>query len=113
MSFLIANAVAEGTAAAAATAPANPFAPMIMFGGMLLIFYFLMWRPQSKRAKEHKQILESLAKGDEVQMSGGLLGKIVKVEDQYVVLEIADNVEVKVQKNTIAATLPKGTLKSI
>jgi preprotein translocase subunit YajC len=109
MSFFIANAFAEG----AATAPANPFGPMIMFGGMLLIFYFLMWRPQSKRAKEHKQLLESLAKGDEVQMSGGILGKIIKVEAQYVVLEIADKVEVKVQKSTIAAMLPKGTLKSI
>lgn len=109
MSFFISEALAEGAAAA----PANPFAPMIMFGGMLLIFYFLMWRPQSKRAKEHKQVLETLAKGDEVQMSGGLLGKIVKVEEQYVVLEIADKVEVKVQKSTIAATLPKGTLKSI
>ncbi len=104
------------TASAAAATPAGQQSPafsFVMLGGMLVIFYFLLWRPQNKRAKEHKALIESLSKGDEVVMSGGLLGRINKVDDHYVALEIANNVEVKVQKSAIVATLPKGTMKAI
>ncbi|HKK55394.1 MAG TPA: preprotein translocase subunit YajC [Marinobacter sp.] len=86
---------------------------IIFFAGFILIFYFLIWRPQSKRTKEHKALMEGLNKGDEVVISGGVAGKISKVTDDFIVLEVADNVEVKVQKVAVAAALPKGTLKEI
>ncbi len=108
MSFFISEALAAPTAA-----EQSPMGPFIMLGGMLLIFYFFLWRPQSKRQKEHKMLIEQMGKGDEVVISGGLLGKVVRVDEQYAVLEIANNVQVKVQKASVAATLPKGTLKAI
>ncbi|MEC9387995.1 MAG: preprotein translocase subunit YajC [Pseudomonadota bacterium] len=86
---------------------------IIVFAGFILIFYFLIWRPQSKRAKEHKALMSGLNKGDEVVTSGGVAGKITKVTDDFIVLEVADNVEMKVQKVAVAAALPKGTLKDI
>ena len=78
-----------------------------------LVFYFIVWRPQSKRANEHKELVSSLNKGDEVVTNGGMLGKITKVDDHYIAVEIADKVEIKVQKGAVAAALPKGTIKSI
>ena len=81
----------------------------VLFGGM----YFLMIRPQSKRAKEHSNLLAGLVKGDEVVTTGGLVGKINKVVDQFLILIIAEGVEVTVQKQAVAFVLPKGTLKSI
>ena len=86
---------------------------VIFFAGFILIFYFLIWRPQSKRAKEHKALMSGLNKGDEVVTSGGVAGKITKVTDDFIVVEVADNVEIKVQKVAVAAALPKGTLKDI
>ena len=86
---------------------------IIFFAGFILIFYLLIWRPQSKRAKEHKALMSGLNKGDEIVTSGGVAGKITKVTDDFLVVEIADNVEVKVQKVAVAAALPKGTLKDI
>lgn len=78
-----------------------------------LVFYFIVWRPQSKRTKEHRELVTGLAKGDEVVTNGGLIGKITKVDDQFILLEVTDNVELKVQKGAVAAALPKGTIKSI
>src|SRR5690606_13008546 len=86
---------------------------VIFFAGFILIFYFLIWRPQSKRAKEHKELMSGLNKGDEVVTSGGVAGRITKVADDFIVLEVADNVEIKVQKVAVGAALPKGTLKDI
>lgn len=86
---------------------------IIFFAGFILIFYLLIWRPQSKRAKEHKALMSGLNKGDEIVTSGGVAGKITKVTDDFIVVEIADNVEVKVQKVAVATALPKGTLKDI
>ncbi len=80
---------------------------------MIVVFYFLLIRPQQKRAKEHQQLVNELAKGDEVITAGGILGKITKVDENYAVVEIADNMEIKLQKSSIQSTLPKGTLKSI
>jgi preprotein translocase subunit YajC len=101
------SAFAEGEA------PAAGFEQLIFLGGFVLIFYFLLWRPQSKRAKEHKNLLGGLEKGSEVVTSGGIVGKITKVSDEFVVLKVGDNVEFPVQKQAIAAALPKGTIKSI
>lgn len=86
---------------------------LILFGGMIVLFYLILWRPQSKRAKEHKDLIGSIAKGDEVMTSGGVLGKVVRVDEDYLALEVADGVELKLQKSSIAAALPKGTIKQI
>jgi len=79
---------------------------------LFVLLYFLMIRPQMKRAKEHKVMTEALQKGDEVVTGGGVLGRITKVGGNYVTLEIADNVEIQVQKAAIQTLLPKGTIKS-
>jgi preprotein translocase subunit YajC len=86
---------------------------ILMLGGFLLIFYFMLIRPQSKRAKEHQALVSSIAKDDEVVVNGGILGKVIRITDQFVVVSIADGVEMKVQKQAVSASIPKGTLKSI
>jgi preprotein translocase subunit YajC len=80
---------------------------------MLVVLYFLMVRPQMKRAKEHKTLLDSLQKGDEVVTVGGVLGRISKLNENYVTLEIAHSVEVQVQRPAVQVLLPKGTIKNI
>lgn len=112
MSFLIPAAYADAAAPAAA-GPAGSGFEWVFLIGFLVIFYLMIWRPQAKRAKEHKNLLGSLQKGDEVVTSGGIAGKVTKVTDDFVVIEVSDNVELKFQKQAIAATLPKGTLKAI
>ena len=90
------------------------FLPIIL---MFVVLYFLMIRPQMKRAKEHKTMLEALQKGDEVVTAGGILGRVVKVGDAYVTLEVASRgdaaVEMNLQKSAVQTLLPKGTIKSI
>ena len=113
MSFLIPAAYADAAAPAAAAGPVGTGFEWVFLVGFLVIFYLMIWRPQAKRAKEHKNLLGGLQKGDEVVTSGGIIGKVTKVTDDFVVVEISDNVELKFQKQAIAATLPKGTLKSI
>ncbi|MDD1967167.1 preprotein translocase subunit YajC [Pseudomonas abietaniphila] len=112
MSFFISNAMADAAAPAAA-GPAGSGFEWIFLVGFLVIFYLMIWRPQAKRAKEQKNLLGNLQKGDEVVTSGGIAGKINKVTDDFVVIEVSDTVELKIQKGAIAATLPKGTLKAI
>ena len=80
---------------------------------MFVVLYFVMIRPQMKRAKEHKTMVESLQKGDEVIAAGGIVGRIMRITDNYVTLEIADKVEVRVQRPAIQLALPKGTIKGI
>ena len=80
---------------------------------MFVVLYFLMIRPQMKRAKEHKQMVEALQKGDEVVTAGGVLGRISEMGEAYVTLEIAPNVEISVQRGSVQTLLPKGTLKSL
>ncbi len=102
------------TTAYAAGAPADAgFINILFLGGFVLIFYFLLWRPQSKRRKEHQTLMGSLSKGDEVVTSGGLVGQIKKVEDDFLKIQVAANMELRVQKSAVSATLPKGTLKSL
>jgi preprotein translocase subunit YajC len=86
------------------------FLPIIL---MFVLLYFLMIRPQMKRAKEQKQMIEALQKGDEVITAGGVLGRITRIADAYVSVEIAPNTEISVQKAAVQTVLPKGTLKSI
>lgn len=86
---------------------------LLFLGGFVLIFYFLLWRPQSKRRKEHQALMSGLEKGDEVVTAGGVVGQVNKVEDDFVKIQVADNVELRIQKSAIGATLPKGTLKSL
>ena len=86
---------------------------IIMLGGFVLIFYFLLIRPQNKRRKEHQELVSSLNKGDEVVTAGGVVGTITKVEDDFVKVQVSDAVEMRIQKSAVGATLPKGTLKSL
>ena len=84
-----------------------------LFGGMFFLFWLILWRPQSKRAKEHQELVSGISKGDEVMTSGGLLGKVTRVQDDYIAIEVADGVELKLQKSSVAAALPKGTINQI
>ncbi|MDZ7663403.1 preprotein translocase subunit YajC [Thiohalophilus sp.] len=110
MSFFISDAMAQ--AAPAAQEP-NIMSQLIFFVGIFVIFYFLLIRPQQKRAKEHRNLVSALSRGDEVVTNGGLAGKVTEVGDEYVNLELADNIEVKLQKQSVVNVLPKGTLKTI
>lgn len=108
MSFFIAEAVA-------AEAPSGGVGgfDILIIVAFALIFYFIVWRPQSKKTKEHRNLIAGLSKGDEVVTNGGLIGKVLKVEDDFLVFKAADNVELKLQKGAVSAVLPKGTIKSI
>jgi len=108
MSFLFPTAYAQEAGAA----PSMTY-NLILFGGMFVLFYFILWRPQSKRAKEHKELIGGITKGDEILTSGGLLGKVVRVSDDYLAIQVAEGVELKVQKGSVAAALPKGTIAQI
>ena len=102
--------------AAAAPAPAGGgMEMMIMLAVFGLVFYFMIYRPQAKRVKEHKSLMSALSKGDEVLTQGGIVGKIIKVSDEkdFIVVSIAEGTEVTVQKGAINAVLPKGTMKSL
>jgi len=86
------------------------FVPFII---IFILFYFMLIRPQMKQAKEHKKLLSELKKGDEIMLASGILGKIEKVADNFVILEISDDTQIKVQKNSVQVVLNKGTIKSI
>jgi len=86
------------------------FLPMIL---IFVVFYFLLIRPQQKKAKEHRTMLAALQKGDEVVTAGGVVGRVAKLTDQYAAIEIAPSVEINVQRSAIAQLLPKGTIKAL
>ena len=96
----------------AANAGGGGLEMILMMAVFFTIMYFMIIRPQQKRAKEHKAMLEALNKGDEVVTNGGILGKVASMTENFVELSVADNVTVKVQKQAIASVMPKGTLKS-
>ena len=104
--------ISPASAQAAGGAQASPYSGLIMIAIMFVFFWFLMIRPQMKRAKEHRELLSKLQKGDEVITSGGLAGRIDELGESFVGVEIADKVSIKVQRGAITAVLPKGTLKS-
>lgn len=108
LDFILSPAYAQS--AAQQPSPLFQFAPLVV---LIVLFYFMLIRPQMKRAKETKQMLGALAKGDEVLTAGGLAGKIANLGEVYVSVEIADNVVIKVQKGSISSVLPKGTLKNL
>ena len=110
--MFISNAYAQAPAAADPGLMGNlsTFLPLVL---MFVVMYFLMIRPQQKRAKEQKSMMDALARGDEIITSGGILGKVSKVTDAYVTLEVATGTEIVVQKNSVTTLLPKGTLKSL
>lgn len=108
------NFFIQDAQAAAGPAPGNDIFSTLIF--MAVIFgglWFFMIRPQQKRQKEHQQLLSNLGKGDEVVTSGGILGRVKDVNDQFVTVEISKDVDVRLQKQAVAAVLPKGTLKNI
>jgi preprotein translocase subunit YajC len=107
MSFPISQAWAQDGAHAAS--PIVQFLPLVI---IFVVFYLLLIRPQMKRAKDHKKMVEALAKGDEVVTQGGLLGRIVDLGENFLVVEVAEGVRVKVQKQAVATLMPKGTVKS-
>ena len=108
MDFLIASAMAQD-AAADAPSMLGTFIPLIL---IIVIFWFLLIRPQMKRNKEHRELVSSLSAGDEVVTAGGLLGRITQVGDSFVTVKLSDSVEVKVQKHSIAQVVPKGTTEA-
>ena len=97
----------------AAAAPATDFTSFLPLIVIFVLFFFMIIRPQMKQAKEHRNMIAALQKGDEVVTSGGIVGKITKVTDTFVNVEIAPNTEITVQKHAIQSALPKGTIKSI
>ena len=113
MNFLISDAWAEAPAAAGAPAQGSPFVTLIMLGVLFAAFYFILIRPQAKRAKEHKAMISALAKGDEVVTTGGMLGRVIELSEGYATIEVAEGVQIKVQRSAIQMVLPKGTLKSV
>lgn len=111
MSFFISDAWAE--AAPMAAQEPNMLAQFLPLIILFVVFYFLLIRPQSKRAKEHKAMVESLGKGDEVVTVGGMLGKIVSVSDTFVSIEVANNVVVHLERQSVGKVMPKGTIKDL
>ena len=108
MDFLISSAWAQ-SAPAGQPDPLTSFLPLIL---IFAVFYFLLIRPQTKRAKEHRKMVSELGVGDEVVTGGGVLGKITEVGEQFLTIEVAEGVELKVQRNTVSAVMPKGTFDS-
>ena len=108
LDLLISPAMAQ----AASTPQGSMVQTIVMIALFFFIFFVFIIRPQSKRAKEHREMITALAKGDEVVTSGGIAGKVEEIKDSFIHVEIAQGVQIKVQKHAIAAVLPKGTLKS-
>ena len=107
---LISPAYAQAAAGAAQENTLLTFLPMV---AIFVVFYFLLIRPQQKKQKESRAMLESLEKGNEVVTAGGILGRIVKLDEQYATVEVAPNVQMTVQRGSISQLLPKGTLKAL
>jgi preprotein translocase subunit YajC len=108
MEWLIPSAYAQ----AAGAAQPNVVMQLLPLILIFVVFYFLLIRPQAKRAKEHKAMVSALAVGDEVVTSGGILGRVAEVSDQFLTVEVAEGVRVKVQRHTVSGLLPKGTYRN-
>jgi preprotein translocase subunit YajC len=109
MDFFISSAYAQAAPGGAGGQGIIAFLPFVV---ILVVFYFLLVRPQNKRAKEQREMLSKIAAGDEVATTGGVLGKVIEVGEQFLTLEIAAGVNVKLQKHQVAQLLPKGTVKN-
>jgi len=108
MSFFISDAMAQSAEGSGSTI--ELILPLLLMFG---IFYFLLIRPQQKKAKEHKSLINSLSKGDEIITNGGLLAKIAAIDENFLTCTIAEKVDVKIQRHAIASVLPKGTIKNL
>ena len=108
--MLISNAYAQAAGAASQTDTLLTFLPMV---AIFVVFYFLLIRPQQKKQKESRAMLEALEKGNEIVTAGGVLGRIVKLDEQYVTVEVAPNTQMVVQRAAISQLLPKGTIKGL
>lgn len=109
MDWLISTAAAQAQSAPGQPSALTSFLPLVL---IFVVFYFLLIRPQAKRAKEHRAMVAALEVGAEVVTNGGLLGKVTELGDQIITIEIAPGVNVKVQRHTVAQVLPKGTIKN-
>lgn len=109
MSFFISDALAQGEPAAAGD-PFLALLPLVLFA---VVFYFLLIRPQAKRQKEHRKMVESLAKGDEVVTIGGMAGRIADLGDNFALIDIAEGVSVKIRRSAVESVMPKGSLKDL
>lgn len=109
MSFFISTAHAAPAAQQGPSLMAN----LLMIAVFIAIFYFLIWRPQAKRAKEHRSLIESLGVGSEIVFAGGLMGRITKLDGDFAVVELSRGVEVKIQRASVISVLPEGTLNNL
>lgn len=111
MGFFISDAMAAG----AAVPPAQPDGTfsLVMIAVIFVVFYLMLIRPQNKRAKEHREMVGNLKKGDEIITNGGMLGKVVNIDEQYIKVALAEGIEISMQRGAVSSVLPKGTLKSL
>jgi len=110
MDWLISTAAAQAQGAPGQPSALMQFLPLVL---IFVVFYFLLIRPQTKRAKEHRAMVAALEVGAEVVTNGGILGKVTEVSEQYLTVEVANNVNIRLQRQAVTQVLPKGTLKSI
>jgi preprotein translocase subunit YajC len=114
MSFLISNVMADTAGAAnAATSQGDGTFSLVMIGVIFVLFYFMLIRPQNKRAKEHRELINKIEKGDEIATSSGILGRVVQLDEQYLKVAVAEGTEVTLQRSAVSAVLPKGTLAAL
>ncbi|KTD43709.1 MULTISPECIES: preprotein translocase subunit YajC [Legionella] len=112
MSFFISDALAAATTTAPAAQNDGTFS-LIMIAAIFVLFYFMLIRPQNKKAKEHRELISRLKKGDEIITTGGMLAKVVSLDEQYIKISPAEGIEISMQKGAVSTVLPKGTLKSL
>lgn len=110
---LFSSTTALAEAPAGSGGMSGAMSQMVLLGGFFAIFYFFILRPQNKRAKAHRDLLSQISKGDEVTTNGGILGKVTRVADDFLLLMVAEGVELRIQKQAVAHVMPKGTFKSI
>lgn len=110
MSFFISDAWAQGQAGASQS---DPLLGLLFPIGLVIILYFFMIRPQVKRQKEHKKLVEGLAKGDEITTAGGMVGKVIDLGDNFATVEVAEGVQVKIRRQAVESVLPKGSMKEM
>jgi preprotein translocase subunit YajC len=110
MSFFVSDAMAQGAAAAQS---GGDMIGLLFPIGLVVILYFFMIRPQVKRQKEHKTMVEALSKGDEIVTMGGMIGRVTELGDEYATLEVADGVGIKIRRSSVETVLPKGSIKEM
>lgn len=113
MSFLISDAIAAGAEAGAGAQQGDGSFSLVMIGVIFALFYFMLIRPQNKRAKAHRDLISQLEKGDEVATAAGILGQVISLDEQYIKLSIDKSTEITIQRNAVTNVLPKGTLASL